>query len=584
MNNALGGFARRYAAPLWPWYAAGFIALAATNLITLEIPLLAKDVVNAVNQMTAQQSANPDPMALSKIALLIMALGLLQIFIRSLSRILVFWPGRTIEANSRTDAFRHLLRLPQKALMHFGMGDLVSRLSNDIGQLRVFFAFGLLQVLNLIFLCAFIISRMLTIHVGLTIACIAPLALMLVITRYAMPRMQEYSRQNQEAIGRLTNRVTEAFVNVHVVQQSSAEESFLNRTKIENQAVYDSNMRLVFIRNAVFPLMSCLASIGQMTVIFYGGYEAIHNRITVGDILAFNVYIGFLSFPLTAVGMIIAMYERAKTAVVRLNEMESQSAEAPVAVKKPMSAATATTATTATAATPIISVRGLNFRYQDDPDRFALQQISFDLSAKGRIGIAGPVGSGKTTLLQLIVRLYDPPANSIFLHGRDLLTLDPVEVRRSCGMAAQTVHLFSASVEENLRFGLAKPVSKADVERAASDAMIFDEITELPQGFQTEIGEKGIRLSGGQKQRLALARLFLRDFEVLILDDVLSAVDQLTEVKLVETLLRRGCAMIVASHRPSVLKSCEHILILDHGKIVAAGTWNEVGHLTGDQK
>lgn len=572
MSRALTTFARRYAKPLWRWYAWGFAALAATNLITLEIPQLAKAVVNSIGSAAGIQSIDPE---LARIAILIMGLGLLQILIRSLSRILVFWPGRSIEANARTDSFNHLLRLPQKALLHFGMGDLISRLANDIGQLRVFFAFGLLQVLNLCFLSAFIISRMFTIHVGLTVACVAPLSLMLVITRYAMPKMQEFSRQNQEATGRLTNKVTEAFVNVHVVQQSGAEESFLERTRMENQAVYESNMRLVFIRNAVFPLMSCLASIGQMTVIFYGGYEAIHHRLSVGDILAFNVYIGFLSFPLTAVGMIISMYERAKTAVTRLAEIENQAGESSMPSDAPVTLP-------AESVTPaILSVRNLNFTYLNDPGRFSLNGISFDLAPGARLGIAGSVGSGKTTLLQLLVRLYDPPAGTIFLRGHDILSLDPVELRRTCGMASQTVHLFSDAVESNLRFGLDRPVSQDDIRRAASEAMILDEIEGLPQGFQTEIGEKGIRLSGGQKQRLALARLFLRNYEVMILDDVLSAVDQLTEVHIIKILEKKGCAIIVASHRPSVLKACDQIIVLESGRIKAAGTWSAIGHLTG---
>jgi len=589
MSNALAGFARRYAIPLlWPWYILGFFALAATNIITLEIPQLAKEVVNVISNQGFQ---NPGPGAaaqwdrLPTIAMLIIALGVLQVLIRSLSRILVFWPGRTIEARCRTDAFNHLLTLPQRALYHFGMGDLISRLANDIGQLRVFFAFGLLQVLNLGFLSAFIISRMALIHVGLTLACLAPITLMLVITRFAMPKLQDYSRQNQEATGRLTNKVTEAFVNVHVVQQSGAAESFLERTRPENEAVYQTNMKLVFIRNAVFPLMSCLASVGQMTVIFYGGYEAIAGRLSVGDILAFNVYIGFLSFPLTAVGMIIAMYERARTAVIRLNEIEDVASEAP-AIRESFTLtqepAETAYASPGSSPIPVISVRNLAFRYKDDAARFGLDGISFDLRPGQRIGIAGPVGSGKTTLLQLLVRLYDPPAGTVFLNGKDVLSMDPFDIRRQCGMAAQTVHLFSDTVEQNLRFGLDHEPSQAEIERATAEAMLLEEIHGLQNGFQTEIGEKGIRLSGGQKQRLALARLFLREYEVLLLDDVLSAVDQITEVRLVENLVRRGCAIIVASHRPSVLRACDWIVLLDQGRIKTSGTWDQVKDQIGN--
>ena len=277
------------------------------------------------------------------------------------------------------------------------------------------------------------------------------------------------------------------------------------------------------------------------------------------------------------------MYERAKTAVTRLGEIENQAGESPKPSDTPIMQLGGA------GLQAILSVRNLNFTYPkltnlNDPSRFSLNGISFDLPPRARLGIAGPVGSGKTTLLQLLVRLYDPPQGTIFLRGRDTLTLDPFELRRTCGMASQTVHLFSDTVENNLRFGIDRPVSQDDIRRAASDAMILDEIERLPQGFQTEIGEKGIRLSGGQKQRLALARLFLRNFDVMILDDVLSAVDQLTEVHLIKTLEKKGCAIIVASHRPSVLKACDQIIVLESGRIKAAGTWNEIGHLTGAEE
>ncbi|MEY4631910.1 MAG: hypothetical protein RIQ81_2030 [Pseudomonadota bacterium] len=569
-TDGLKSFAMRYSLPLWRWYVAGFVALAATNIITLEIPQLAKTIVNSLTQLEQPGQAG----SMSQVALLVIALGLLQILIRSLSRILVFWPGRAIEANARTDAFNHLLVLPQAALLRFGMGDLISRLANDIGQLRVFFAFGLLQVLNLAFLCLFIITRMLTIHVGLTIACIAPLALMVVITRYAMPKLQEYSRLNQEATGRLTNRVTEAFVHVHVVQQSGAEASFMERTRPDNDAVYRTNMRLVFIRNAVFPLMSCLAAIGQMTVIFYGGYEAIHQRLTVGDILAFNVYIGFLSFPLTAVGMIIAMYQRAKTAVERIDEINRTAAETKIN--------NVTTVRPSGADVPTIAVKNLTFNYGNDARQFKLEGISFSLKPGQRLGIAGSVGSGKTTLLQLLVRLFDPPRGTIFLDGTDILEISPDELRSKVAMATQTVHLFSDSVAGNLRFGATPPPSDEQIKAALAEAMILPEVEALPDGLQTEIGEKGIRLSGGQKQRLALARLFLRKQEVMILDDVLSAVDQITEAHLIKALLRRGCAMIVASHRESVLKACDEIIVLDQGRIKARGPWTAVQKTIGE--
>jgi ATP-binding cassette subfamily B multidrug efflux pump len=562
----LAEFGRRYGWPQWRWYLAGFAALAATNWITLEIPQLAKEIVNA---LAAEPTSDPSAFGgLREIALLIIGLGVFQIVMRSLSRILIFWPGRTIEMQAKSDLFARCLTLPLSFLMRFGMGDLISRLANDVGQLRVFFAFGLLQVANLAFLLVFTITRMASVHLGLTIAAIAPLALMLLVTRFAMPRMQKYSRENQEAIGRLTNRVTEAFVNAHVIQVNAAEDAFVARAERENAEVFTTNMKLVVVRNVIFPLMNCLAGLAQLTVLFYGGYEVMQSRLTVGDIMAFNVYIGFLGFPLTAVGMIIAMYQRAQTAVKRTWEIDLEPAESATrgAVRPPAPDVQKI---------PILELRSLTFRWRPDAPP-VLENISFQMFEGEKLGIYGPIGSGKSTLFNLVTRVFDPPPGMVFWRGRDVLEIPPAELRSEIGYAQQTVHLFSDTVRANLSYGLpADARSEARLRRAAQQAEILGDIERFETSWETQIGEKGIRLSGGQKQRLALARMLARDSRLLILDDVMSAVDHETEVRLSKTFHSLGVAMLVATHRPSVLNGCDRVLMLDAGRVARLGPWRE---------
>ncbi len=555
-----GTYTRRYVLPLWPWYLGGMVLLAIVNSINLYIPQFAKEIIN---RFTSGASLDET----STIALSIVGLGFLLILTRTLSRILIFWPGRKIETETKYDLFAKLLQLPEDFFTKFGLGDLISRLSNDTGQLRAFFAFGMLQILNVLFLCVMTLWMMAKTNLLLTVLTVAPLLLMLVITRFAMPRMQESSREQQKAVGELTSHVTESFVNVHVIQANSAEGSFINKVAQSNHLVYDTNIRILWIRTMIFPLMSCLAGFSQLAVLLYGGFLVSQNQLTVGDILAFNVYIGLLTFPLTAMGIIIAVYQRAKTALERLTAIDSAAIEGPREGVVSVSASTSTPPT-------LLEVRDLNFAYPDRPP--SLQGINLTLTAGKVIGIFGKVGSGKTTLFHLMTRLYDPEPGRISFKGRDILSIDPRSLRASMGYALQGVHLFSASLKENLAFGLDPAPSLDELTKAAQAASIMDDINAFAQGWDTEIGEKGVRLSGGQKQRLALARLILRKPEVLLLDDVLSAVDHVTEQTILKNLFNLKIPMILASHRPSTLRRCDEVIVLGAGKVLDRGDFTSI--------
>ncbi len=559
----LPSFARRYAAPLWPWYVSGLIFLAITNLITLEIPQLAKEVVNALDK------AQPDFSHLQMIALSIIGLGVLQILARSLSRILMFWPGRKLEATAKVDLFSRMMSLPQDFFATHGMGDLISRLANDIGHLRVFFAFGMLQIFNMIFLLIFTIAKMVSVNPRLTAICLSPLLLMLVMTKYVLPRMHQFSRLNQDALGRLTNRVTEAFVNVHVIQANAAEKAFLARAETENQEVYSTNMKVIMLRTLFFPLMASLTGISQLLVLFYGGHEIIAGRLSVGDILAFNIYLATLAFPFTSIGIILGVYKRSKTALERLDvffvtqpEKNFGTAQQPRKTSQ-----------------PVFEVKDLTFQYPDSTDDTrgnALRHISFILNPGESLGIFGPVGSGKSTLFRLLTRLYDAPRGTVFFHGVDILDWDPQELRRHVGYALQSVHLFSDSIRDNLTFGMNENVSETEIDKALHAAVMDGEVAGFEAGLETKVGEKGIRLSGGQKHRLALARLFLRPYEALILDDVLAAVDNQTEAHLIDSIKQRKAAVLIASHRIPALKACHKILYLKDGAVLDQGSYAEL--------
>ena len=553
-------YTQRFVSPLWKWYLGGLILLAIVNVINLVIPQLAKEAINDLARGASDHHT-------ANLALGIVGLGVLITIVRALSRIVLFWPGRRIETTTKSFLFEKLLTLPETFYNAFGMGDLISRLSNDVTQLRIFFAFGMLQILNVIFLTIFTLTMMASIHALLTVGVMIPLLLMLIITKYAMPKMHESSRDNPRALGELTSRVTESFVNVHVIQANAATTSFTSRIARENEEVFQTNMRMVFVRTFIFPLMTCLSGFAQLVVLLYGGFEVTKGRLTVGDILAFNVYIGLMTFPLTAMGIIIAVYQRAKTALVRLSDIDEARAES----SHPTSPGTYPLP----AQTPLLEIRDLSYTFPQKEET-TLSGINFTLKPGQKIGLFGRVGSGKSTLMNLVTRLYDPPAGTIFFRGRDILTIPPQELRQEIGYALQTVHLFSASIRENLTFGMSEDVSLEALEKASAGAQMLSEIEILPQRWDTEIGEKGVRLSGGQKQRLALARLLLRQTPLLLLDDVLSAVDHLTERRLIEHLHQLGVGMIIASHRGTALKQCDEVLILGEGRILDRGTFESL--------
>lgn len=561
-------FARRYAWPNWPWYLGGLIALGITNAINLWIPQLVKHVVNTLS--TGETGSDLVPWT-------ILALGAFLIAIRTLSRVLIFWPGRTIERNTKSDAFRHFMELPQLFYFRHGMGDLIARITHDVGHLRVFCSFGALQAANLALLTIMTVTTMLATAPDLTIIALVPLVFMVVITRVGMPRLHAFFRENQESLGRLSTRVTEAFTRVHNIQLAGAEGPFSARIAVENEVLFRSNMRVVWMRNLLFPLTSLLTGLSQVAIVGYGGTRVLQGAMTVGDILAFSVYIATLSFPLAALGMILALLERARTSLARLSEvLESPEEQAIAADARAPAEYTQANAN-------LLTIHDLSFAYesgsQSTSRSFSLQGVNIVIRAGEKVGIWGPIGSGKSTLCQLVSRIMDPPVGTIFFRGHDVRTMDPHLLRRDLGYALQESHLFSASILENLTLGIEdRQADSSTIQAVLREVTLDTDFSTFPGGLQTEIGERGIRLSGGQKQRLALARILLRPFDLLLLDDVLSAVDEDTEASLLASLSHRKTAMLIISHRRVAMSHCDRVYRLEEGQIVASGTFEQVLH------
>lgn len=560
MNTKLVELFKLFAVKQWRWYLAGMLMLLLTSWVSLIIPELSKEIVNSYSDMAERDS-------LKQTALYIIGLGFMLLLVRALSRILLFWPARVLETEVKDYYYARFLKVQQKFMERLGMGDLISRIANDVTHIRVFFGFGALQVLNFFFMVTLAIYKMGVIDPYLTVFALAPILSNIVFMRFAMPRMHKYSRAQQDKLGILTNKITESFVNIHIIQSNEASNSFSGAITEANSHVYKTNVKVAVFRTIVFPILGLMTGFSYLVVLFYGGKLAMEGKITIGDLMAFNAYLALLSFPLMAIGIVLAVTQRARTAADRLAEIDAAETETPqdsetnINIKAPYT----------------IEIKNLNFSF--DQKKNVISDLSLKVNPGDHVGIVGTVGSGKSVLFNLITRLYDPPRGSIFINNVDVLDLPPTQIRSIVGYATQTVHLFSDSVMNNLTFGMENSDSdetKELAKKATKEAEIYEDIEGFDHGWESEVGEKGLRLSGGQKQRLALARTLLRNPPVYLLDDTLSAVDYSTEKNIITSLRNKNATMLISTHRSSAIKHCETVIALDDGKVVAKGTFAEL--------
>ena len=552
---------KSFAITQWRWYLAGTIMLFITSWISLMIPELAKEIVDSF----VEKNDESDYQA---IALLIIGLGAMVLVTRVSSRILLFWPARVLESGIKDHYYKRFLKVQQSFLEKFGMGDLISRIANDVTHIRVFFGFGALQILNFTFMVSIAVYKMLAINEYLTVFALLPILSNILFMRWGMPKMHVYSRAQQDKLGVLTNKITEAFVNVHIIQSNNASDSFTKSISEANSEVYSTNVKLAVFRTIVFPLLSLMTGLSYLVVLFYGGKIAMENQISIGDLMAFNAYLGILSFPLMAIGILLAVLQRARTAAERLHEIDNAEIELPD---------DESALGQLKGGIKHIEIRDLSFSFIDKNGEKTqvLNSINLSIDKGEHIGIVGPVGAGKSVLLNLLTRIYQPPPETIFLNGIDILKISTKEIRKHIGYATQSVHLFSETIQNNLTFGVENVVKK-EIIHAASEAQILDEVSKFDKGWDSEIGEKGLRLSGGQKQRLALARTFIRDPSIYLLDDVLSAVDHTTEKNIINSLRSKNATMLISSHRSSAVKHCDRVIALESGNLVGIGSYTAI--------
>jgi len=534
------------------------LLLAGANGFALLIPWLLKRAVESL-QFPGRSGHSP-----GWYGLLIIGTALCHGVVRIFSRTTLLHAGRRIEYRIREDLYARLLSLDLPFFSRGRTGDILSRFSNDLTNVRMLLGFGILNVINTVIVYLSALILMAGIDPFLTLWAVLPYPLMILLVKQVSRQIFHHSKRAQEELAGLTSQAEESIAASVVVKAYCREESRIDSFREHSLRYLSSSMKMANLRGIVIPFMASMGGLGTLIVLFVGGRRVIGGTLTLGDFVAFTGYLAMLIWPTVVLGWILNLLQRGAASMARLNAILDAR---PEVGEPPVPADTA-------APTGEIEFRGLRFGYNGDP---VLKDISLRIGAGKRIGIVGPVGCGKTTLVRLIARLYPVPEGMLFLDGTDINRIPLKRLRDAIGFVPQDSFLFSRTIGENIAYGR-EGASLEEVKEAAGLARLDGDLAGFPRGYETLVGERGVTLSGGQKQRTAIARALLKNPAILILDDPLSAVDARTEEEILQGLAsfygRR--TVLIVSHRLSALRGCDLIIVLEGGSLVEQGTHVEL--------
>lgn len=482
------------------------------------------------------------------------------------SGFLTFWMRQTIinvsryiEFDLKNEIFWHYQKLTQRFYKNNRTGDLMNRISEDVGKVRMYVGPAFMYSVNTISLFVIVISYMISIAPELTLYTILPLPI-LSFTIYKLSRIINIkSTLVQEMLSKMSSFSQEGFSGIAVIKSYNLESKInANFNDLATES-YEKNMSLVRVQAWFFPLMILLIGCSNLIVIYVGGNHYINGEIEIGVLAEFIIYVNMLTWPVAVVGWITSIVQQAEASQKRINAFlkEQPEIEDGIGLQGKIEGN--------------LKFKNVTLRYPETNIQ-ALNNISIDIPKGTTVGVIGNIGSGKTTFLDLISRLYDPSKGTIELDGNDLKKYRLEELRSAIGYVPQNAFLFSESIEDNIRFG-AIEAKEEDIIKATKKAAVHQNITEFKEGYKTLLGERGVTLSGGQIQRVSIARVFIKDPKILLLDDCLSAVDTDTEEEILKHLksVSKDKTTIIVSHRISSIKHADKIIVFENGQIVQQG-------------
>ena len=549
----------------------GIVITVISRIFSLFAPRLIGESLTAVeNYLTDHQAdlAALKTLLLNNI-LIIIGATLLSGFFTFLMRQTIINVSRYIEFDLKNEIFFHYQKLTQRFYKNNRTGDLMSRISEDVSKVRMYVGPAIMYSINTVTLFVCVITLMFSIAPELSVYTLIPLPL-LSLTIYKLSRViNARSTVVQEMLSKLSSFTQESFSGIFVIKSYGLESNTFTKFNTLSLDAKEKNMNLVKVQAWFFPLMILLIGLSNLIVIFIGGQQYIDDKIDIGVLAEFIIYINMLTWPVAVVGWVTSVVQQAEASQKRINTF----------LKEPIEIQDGSGVDLYVQGE--ISFKKVTLVYPETQIK-ALDNISFTIKKGESLGIIGKVGSGKSSILHLINRLYDPNSGKILLDDCDIKTFKLEKLRSHVGNVPQNAFLFSESIEDNIRLGKANATDKEIVE-ASKKADIHKSIKKFKNGYKTLLGERGLTLSGGQIQRVSIARALIKDPKILLFDDCLSAVDTDTEEKILKNLKSfcQNKTTVIVSHRISSVKDADDIIVLDHGKIIEKGSHQKLLDLKG---
>ncbi len=488
--------------------------------------------------------------------------GVGMFLFRSSGRIYIFRLSRMLERDLRTKLFSHWETLPAQYYQQERIGNLMAHAINDVNILRQIGMQGMFQTIEAVVLISIAISMMAgTIDIALTLLVILPLPGLTYLAYRFRKKIRMHSNKVQEAIGTLTSRVQEFCTGIRIIKTYVQEQEELRKFTKENDENVEANKRLIRSNSLFTSLSHGIVGLSYLLSIVFGSILVMKGTISLGEFVAFNTYLSFLIAPIENLGKVINLFQQGKAADNRLcrvlatkPDIKDEEGVIPIKIEGN------------------IKINNLTFQYKNSKGP-ALENINLVIKKGTSLAIVGKIGSGKSTLVNLLLRVYNPPRNTMFIDDVDIRDLPLKTLRTSIGYVPQTNFLFSSTIHDNIAFD-PKSYEEVQVYQAAKQAHVYKDITDFPKGFETTLGERGLSLSGGQRQRVSIARAMIKNSPIMIFDDSLSAVDAKTEEMILKTLNTemQGKTSIIVSHRISTIRKADQIIVLDEGRIAERGT------------